>query len=178
MQVRASVFIQLANTFPAEDPRYEKLLDYFCNTYIGQLPSTGRTGIPRTGLPLFPFPIWNHYKSAATRAPKTTNGCEGFHSQLKILFRCSRPDVFTVFKVLKKNIAVQRLKEVHYEQGRRGNQPRPKYVRLNIATADAVQTFYDTPDKLEYLWRQPRHRPTKTSNVVAFSTKLYSPCTI
>ena len=58
---------------------------------------------------MFPLELWNHFQDAINKALKTTNCTEGWHNSLRALFLASHPSMWTLFRGLKKDIAIQRL---------------------------------------------------------------------
>ncbi len=114
-----NVFESLSDSFPEGDP-IDKLLAYFKSTYI-QGPILQRPA-------LFPLELWNHFQHAINKALKTPNCTEGWHHSL-VLLLASHSSMWTLFRGLKKDIAIQRLTVINADIEHNG-MPKLKYQEL------------------------------------------------
>ena len=138
------IFDTLSEAFPEEED-VDLLLSYFKSTYI-QGPVIRRVRRPA----MFPIGLWNHYEHALRREPKTTNCAEGWHNTLRSLFMASHPSIWTFFRGINKDIAIQRLVIVNDDMAN-GRRPTKKYADLAQRLSVKVASFHEEVDKLKYL---------------------------
>lgn len=137
-----TIFLQLADTFPAEDA-YDEVITYFYSTYIEG--AAGRN-------PKFPITLWNHYSAALERSPKATNCFQGFHYALNAILSCSHPSIWFLLDGLQRDLACHRLTVAKVKSGQEGKK-NAKYERLQNAVYSAVTEYHQTNNKLLYLRR-------------------------
>ena len=94
--------------------------------------------------------MWNPYQDALDEAPKTTNCTEGWHNALKALFLSAHPSMWTMFRGLRKDIAIQKLVIIQANAAH-ADSPKPKYKKLAERLRRKVEKYPDELDKLKYL---------------------------
>ncbi|XP_069474256.1 uncharacterized protein [Ambystoma mexicanum] len=72
------------------------LLDYFENTWIGQLTRSGNRRRPK-----YQIQLWNCYQATLDNTPRTNNTLEGWHSHLNKNFSIHNPNLWHFLKNLK-----------------------------------------------------------------------------
>ena len=140
----SGLFEELVEVFPEEEA-CDDLLSYYKRTYV-----QGDMIRRRQRPPMFPIDMWNHYQDALDEAPKTTNCTEGWHNALKALFLSAHPSMWTMFRGLRKDIAIQKLVIIH-DNADHADSPKPKYKKLAERLRRKVEKYPDELDKLKYL---------------------------
>ena len=87
---------------------------------------------------------------ALDEAPKMTNCTEGWHNALKALFLSAHPSMWTMFRGLRKDIAIQKLVIIQANAAH-ADSPKPKYKKLAERLRRKVEKYPDELDKLKCL---------------------------
>ncbi len=80
--------------------------------------------------PKFDIPLWNHHKSTTEGIARTNNSVEGWHYGIQAFFNGSHPNMWTVLKNLKKDMALQKYNYLQTTQ-RCFPTRRQKYEKIN-----------------------------------------------
>ena len=122
-----------------------KFTDYILNTWVGD-----RFSIPPEK-PRFEHELWNHYDNPSIR---THNNLEGFHSKLKKIVKTSKPNIYKIINVMKKEESKARSLYTCITAGVVKSKPKPeslyKEEKLkNLKLKFELEPVYELSDYLE-----------------------------
>ena len=123
----SGLFEELVEVFPEEEA-CDDLLSYYKRTYV-----QGDMIRRRQRPPMFPIDC-----------------TEGWHNALKALFLSAHPSMWTMFRGLRKDIAIQKLVIIQANAAH-ADSPKPKYKKLAERLRRKVEKYPDELDKLKYL---------------------------